>query len=229
MAQFLFQPDPIDRVKFKPIKIDIHQGVIKIVDDEIFYDFQLNTTESVIVGTDREEVLERIQRGFKNRYNLYGKLKQEDIKALDYETLQIWKRLQRHITFFKLKILLPHFNIAHIILRNSIRDWYRLIASNFRDRKEALLIRHLPIEVTRRAVATGKKVRFIIIGEPTTYLFRVLPYHRCVVTSNWTHGVIVRPTVIILLFRDPEFCHRSYVCRFMGRTRCNVLTLVMST
>jgi len=52
MASFLFQPDPIDGVKFKPIKIDIHQGVIEIVDDEIFYDFPLNTTESVIVGTD---------------------------------------------------------------------------------------------------------------------------------------------------------------------------------
>jgi len=38
MAQFLFQPDPIEGVHFKPIKIDIHQGVIKIVDDEIFYD-----------------------------------------------------------------------------------------------------------------------------------------------------------------------------------------------
>ena len=67
MASFLFQPDPIDGVKFKPIKIDIDQGVIKIVDDEIFYDFQINTTESVIVGTAREEVLERIQRGFENK------------------------------------------------------------------------------------------------------------------------------------------------------------------
>ena len=84
-------------MRFKPIKIDIYQGVIKIVDDEIFYDFQINTTESVIVGTDREEVLEKIQRGFENQYNLYGKLKKEDIKALDYETLQTWKRLQRHI------------------------------------------------------------------------------------------------------------------------------------
>jgi len=62
MAQFLFQPDPIDGVKFKLIKIDIHQRVIKIVDDEIFYDFQLNTTESGIVGTNRDEVLARIQR-----------------------------------------------------------------------------------------------------------------------------------------------------------------------
>jgi len=97
MAHFLFQPDPIDGVRFKPIKIDIHQGVIKIVDDEIFYDFQLNTTESVIVGRDRNEVLDRIQRGFENQYNLYGKLKREDIQTLDYDTLQAWKRLQRHV------------------------------------------------------------------------------------------------------------------------------------
>ena len=45
---------------FKPIEIDIHNGVIKIVDEEIHYDFQINNTESVIVGTDRDEVLERI-------------------------------------------------------------------------------------------------------------------------------------------------------------------------
>jgi hypothetical protein len=97
MAHFLFQPDSIDGIHFKPLKIDIHQGVIKIVDEEIFYDFQLNTTESVIVGRDREEVLARIQRGFENQYHLYGKLKQEDIKAIDYETMQACKRLQRHI------------------------------------------------------------------------------------------------------------------------------------
>src|SRR3954447_4599515 len=97
MASFLFQPDPIDGVKFKPIKIDIHQGVIKIVDSEIFYDFQLNTTQSVIVGRDREESLARIQRGFENQYNLYGKLKRENIQTLDYETRQAWKRLQSHV------------------------------------------------------------------------------------------------------------------------------------
>jgi hypothetical protein len=43
----------------------MHQEVIKIVDDEIFYDFQLNTTESVIVGRCRDEVLDRIQRDSK--------------------------------------------------------------------------------------------------------------------------------------------------------------------
>jgi hypothetical protein len=39
-----------------------HKGVIKIVDEEIHSDFQLNNTKSVIVGTGREEVLARIQR-----------------------------------------------------------------------------------------------------------------------------------------------------------------------
>jgi hypothetical protein len=79
MAHFQFQPDPIDAVKFKPIKIDINKKVIKIIDDEIFYDFHLNTTESVIVGRDRDEVLERIQRGFENQYNPY-ELKLEGIR-----------------------------------------------------------------------------------------------------------------------------------------------------
>jgi len=60
--------------------------------------FQLNTTESVIIGRDREEVLARIQRGFEHQYQLYGKLKKEDIKAIDYETMQTWKRLQIHVT-----------------------------------------------------------------------------------------------------------------------------------
>jgi hypothetical protein len=45
----------------------------------------LNNTESIVVGTDREEVLARIQRGFEYQYSLYSKLKWEDIKALDYE------------------------------------------------------------------------------------------------------------------------------------------------
>jgi hypothetical protein len=45
------------------LKCVIHQkGVIKIVDEEIHSDFQLNNTKSVIVGTGREEVLARIQR-----------------------------------------------------------------------------------------------------------------------------------------------------------------------
>ncbi len=53
-----------------------------------------------MVERDRE-VLDKIQRGFENQYNLYSKLKREDIKALDYETMQAWKRLQRFVIFRK--------------------------------------------------------------------------------------------------------------------------------
>jgi hypothetical protein len=38
-CQYFFQPDPIDEVEFKPITIDSHIGVIKIIDGEIYYDF----------------------------------------------------------------------------------------------------------------------------------------------------------------------------------------------
>jgi hypothetical protein len=57
--QFLFQPNPIDGISFKPIAIGIHLGVIKIFDEEIYYDFQLNNSESIIVGTDRERSINK--------------------------------------------------------------------------------------------------------------------------------------------------------------------------
>ena len=41
---------------------------IKIVDDELFYDFQINTTDSAIVGRDIDEDLEKLQRGFENQW-----------------------------------------------------------------------------------------------------------------------------------------------------------------
>ena len=53
-------------MNFKPIDIDLHKEVIKIVDSEIYADFQMNNTESVIVGTDKKEILSRIQRGLES-------------------------------------------------------------------------------------------------------------------------------------------------------------------
>jgi|SRR3954452_11752305 hypothetical protein len=114
---------------------------------------------------------------------------------------------------YQQKILLPHYNIAHIVLRNSIRGWYRLIASNFRDRKEALLIRCLSHEVTRRAVAahqnagwmTWPPTEVITCGSPATDLFRVLPDHLRVMTAHFPGGTPTRvhATVPIVLFSDP--------------------------
>ena len=58
--RFLFKPDPMDGYEFNPIPIDIHMGIIKIPTEEILDDYGINNTESIIVGTDRTEVLDRI-------------------------------------------------------------------------------------------------------------------------------------------------------------------------
>ena len=86
MPRFFFQPDPIDGYEFNPIPIDIHMGVIKIPTKEILYDFGINTTESVIVGIDKNEVLNRLQTQFEREFERYGKLKESDIRPMDYET-----------------------------------------------------------------------------------------------------------------------------------------------
>ena len=88
MPQFLFQPDPIDGYEFNPIPIDIHLGIIKIPTEVILDDFGINTTESVIVGTDRSEVLNRLQTAFAREFGRYGKLKESDIRPMDYKTKQ---------------------------------------------------------------------------------------------------------------------------------------------
>lgn len=97
MPRFLFQPDPIEGYEFNPIPIDIHLRILKIPTEEILDDFGINTTESVIVGTDRQEVLNRIQSAFARELEQYGKLKESDIRPMDYETRQAWTRIRKHI------------------------------------------------------------------------------------------------------------------------------------
>ena len=97
MPRFLFQPDSIDGYEFNPIPIDIHLGILKIPTEEILDDFGINTTESVIVGTDRLEVLNRIQSAFAREFEHYGKLKESDIRPMDYKTKQAWSRIGKHI------------------------------------------------------------------------------------------------------------------------------------
>ncbi len=97
MSRFLFQPDSIDGYEFNPIPIDIHLGILKIPTEEILDDFGINTTESVIVGTDRQEVLTGIQSAFAREFEHYGKLKESDIRPMDYKTKQAWSRMRKHI------------------------------------------------------------------------------------------------------------------------------------
>lgn len=97
MPHFLFQPDPIDGIEFRPVKVDIHRGVMKIVDEEIHHDFEINNTECVVVGKDRREVFASLQKGFASQYKRYSKMEEKDIPAMDYEARQAWKRIQRLI------------------------------------------------------------------------------------------------------------------------------------
>jgi hypothetical protein len=97
MPRFFFQPDPIDGYEFNPIPIDIHLGIIKIPTEEIYHDDAINNTESITVGTDRKEVLNRLQTGFAREFQRYGKFKESDIRPTDYATRQAWTRIRKHV------------------------------------------------------------------------------------------------------------------------------------
>jgi len=57
MAHILLQPDPIDDVEFRAIKIDIHLGVVKIEQEDTFGDHGINSADEIMVGSSREEAI----------------------------------------------------------------------------------------------------------------------------------------------------------------------------
>lgn len=97
MPRFLFQPGSINGYEFNPAPIDIHLGLIEIPTEQILDDDAINNIESIIVGTDRIEVLNRIQKTFTREFERYGKLKEIDIAYTDYEIKQAWKKIRKHI------------------------------------------------------------------------------------------------------------------------------------
>ncbi len=88
MSRFLFQPDSIDGYEFNPIPIDIHLGIIKISTEEILDDNAINNTESITVGTAKQEVLNRIQTVFSRKFERHGKRRESGIRPIDNETKQ---------------------------------------------------------------------------------------------------------------------------------------------
>ena len=96
MPKFLFQPDPLNEYEFNPIPIDIHLGIIKIPTEDSWRRCNYNT-ESVVVGADRQQLLNRIQTAFAMEFKRYGKLKESDIRPMDYETKQAWTRIRKHL------------------------------------------------------------------------------------------------------------------------------------
>jgi hypothetical protein len=97
MPKFLFQPDPIDCYEFNPIPIDIHLGIIKIPTEIFLDDFGINTTETIIVGTNRKEVLDYLQKHFATEFRRFGTLKESDRLLLNYEVKQAWTRIRIHV------------------------------------------------------------------------------------------------------------------------------------
>ena len=97
MPKFLFQSDSIDGYEFHPIPIDIHLGIIKIPTEEFLNDFGINTTETMIVGTDRKEVLDYLQKHFVREFRRFDTLKESDSLLRKYEVKQAWTRIRKHI------------------------------------------------------------------------------------------------------------------------------------
>ena len=44
-----------------------------------------------------DEALDEIQTKFKSYFDGIGKLKEADIRPMDYETKQAWTRIRRHV------------------------------------------------------------------------------------------------------------------------------------
>ena len=70
---------------------------MKIKDEQIHYDLEINNTETMLIGTDRKEVLMKIQEDFARQYHKYGKLKEKEILTSNYNSKQAWERFQKVI------------------------------------------------------------------------------------------------------------------------------------
>ena len=101
----------------------------------------------------------------------------------------------------------------------------------YRDRNEALLIRFLPNDVARLAVAAVQNVPSIrsATGGRATNLGRCIPDHLRVMTDQWVSWAPIitdQLAVIIILFGDPALLHLGHRYRSRVSAPCKVLTLV---
>lgn len=89
--------NPIEGYEVYPVPIDTHLGIVKIPINAIYHDDAINNTEAIIVGTDRQEVLNRLQTIFARELQRYGKLEESDIRHKDYNTRQAGAIIRKHI------------------------------------------------------------------------------------------------------------------------------------
>lgn len=50
----------------------------------------------MLIGTDRNKVLNNLQKAFDRVFDNYRKLKESEIRLMDYETKQAWSRIRKH-------------------------------------------------------------------------------------------------------------------------------------
>lgn len=66
-----------------------------VISTEEIYNYDtINSNGSITVGTDRKEVLNRMQTGFAREFDRYVELKESYIHSGNYEITQSWKRIR---------------------------------------------------------------------------------------------------------------------------------------
>lgn len=71
--------------------------MIKIPTEEILHDFAINNTDNVIVGNDRQEVLDWLQERFAREFRRYGMLNESERRLHNQDVKQAWTRIRRII------------------------------------------------------------------------------------------------------------------------------------
>lgn len=89
MSRFLSRPESINGFEIYPITIDIHLGIVKISKKAILDDDTIKNTESFVVRTAKNEVLNRLQTSFAMEFEQYEKLKDLDIRPTEYPTRRV--------------------------------------------------------------------------------------------------------------------------------------------
>ncbi len=79
---------PVEWVEFRLLRMGIHLGMVKIEQEEIYNDKDIKNSEAIMVGTPREEVIDRLQLALTREFERYGKVKKKDIPISDYDGRQ---------------------------------------------------------------------------------------------------------------------------------------------
>jgi hypothetical protein len=72
-------------------------GIIKIPTEEFLYDFGIDTTETMIVGSDRNEMVDYLQKHLARDFRRFDTLIETDGLLSKFEVKQAWPRIRKNI------------------------------------------------------------------------------------------------------------------------------------